>query len=73
MTRTPDFDELVGVDIERDERDRLLRMHAVLLEAGPPAELPITWTDSSPRWSSRPARSRAWFSIAYPAVGQDEG
>ena len=40
MTRTPDFDELVGLDVERDERERLQRVHALLLEAGPPAELP---------------------------------
>ncbi|HSX21195.1 MAG TPA: hypothetical protein VLE97_00290, partial [Gaiellaceae bacterium] len=40
MTRTPDFDELVGFDVEHDERERLQRVHALLLEAGPPAELP---------------------------------
>ena len=40
MTRTPDFDELVGLDVEHDERERLQRVHALLLEAGPPAELP---------------------------------
>jgi hypothetical protein len=40
MTRPPDFDELVGLDVEGDERGRLLRMHALLVEAGPPPELP---------------------------------
>ena len=40
MTRVPDFDELVGPDVEPAERDRLQRVHALLLEAGPPAELP---------------------------------
>lgn len=40
MTRTPDFDELVGLDIEHTERERLQRVHALLLEAGAPAELP---------------------------------
>ena len=39
MTRAPDFDELVGLDIEQDERDRLERVHALLIAAGPPAEL----------------------------------
>ena len=40
MTRTPDFDELVGLDLEPAERDRLQRVHALLVAAGPPAELP---------------------------------
>ena len=39
MTRKPDFDELVGLDVEQDERERLRRVHELLLEAGPPAEL----------------------------------
>ncbi len=37
--RTPDFDELVGPDAEPGERERLRRVHELLLEAGPPAEL----------------------------------
>jgi hypothetical protein len=40
MTRTPDFDELVGFDVEQEERERLHRVHALLVAAGPPAELP---------------------------------
>ena len=40
MTRVPDFDELVGADVEPDERARLHRVHTLLVEAGPPAELP---------------------------------
>lgn len=39
MSRRPDFDELVG-EVEDAERDRLRRVHDLLLEAGPPAELP---------------------------------
>lgn len=39
MTKTPDFDELMsGVD-DPDERDRLRRVHDLLLESGPPPEL----------------------------------
>ena len=38
-TRPPDFDELVGDDLEASERDRLLRVHQVLVAAGPPPEL----------------------------------
>ena len=39
MTRVPDFDELVGSDLEPAERERLLRVHDALLAAGPPPEL----------------------------------
>jgi hypothetical protein len=37
---TQDFDELVGHDVDRAERERLRRVHALLVEAGPPPELP---------------------------------
>jgi len=37
---TPDFDELVGTDLDTDERERLLRAHELLVAAGPPPELP---------------------------------
>lgn len=37
--RGPDFDELVGGDLEPAERERLLRVHELLVEAGPPPEL----------------------------------
>ena len=39
MMRTPDFDELVGLDVGPGERERLRRVHELLLEAGPPPEL----------------------------------
>ncbi|MGD0714376.1 MAG: hypothetical protein ABSB24_09365 [Gaiellaceae bacterium] len=39
MTREPDFDELVGLDVEPGERARLRRVHELLLQAGPPPEL----------------------------------
>lgn len=39
MTRTPDFDELVGPDLGREERERLERVHDLLVIAGPPPEL----------------------------------
>lgn len=39
MTRGPDFDELLGGDVESAERARLRRVHDLLLEAGPPPEL----------------------------------
>ena len=38
--RGPDFDELVGADLEPGERERLLRVHELLVAAGPPPEPP---------------------------------
>ena len=40
MTRTPDFDELIGTNLETDERERLRCVHELLVAAGPPPELP---------------------------------
>ncbi|HYT51187.1 MAG TPA: hypothetical protein VEL10_03175 [Gaiellaceae bacterium] len=37
--RPPDFDELVGEDVSLSERDRLRRVHDLLVAAGPPPEL----------------------------------
>jgi hypothetical protein len=39
MSRTPDFDELVGGDVPAGERERLRRAHDLLVAAGPPPEL----------------------------------
>ncbi len=38
MSRGPDFDELVR-DVDQDERERLRRVHDLLVTAGPPPEL----------------------------------
>jgi hypothetical protein len=38
--RGPSFDELVGDELDAAERARLLRVHELLVEAGPPPELP---------------------------------
>lgn len=40
MSRHPDFHELVGNDLEPGERERLERVHDMLIAAGPPPELP---------------------------------
>ena len=40
MTDKPDFNQLVGDDLPEEERARLERVHELLLEAGPPPELP---------------------------------
>jgi hypothetical protein len=52
MTRNPDFDDIVGRDVPIDERDRLLRAHELLIEAGPPPELSpelesVPWPDDA--------------------------
>jgi hypothetical protein len=39
LSRPPDFDELTGGVEEADERDRLRRVHELLVQAGPPPEL----------------------------------
>jgi hypothetical protein len=39
VTRTPNFDDLIGSDISAEERERLERVHELLVTAGPPAEL----------------------------------
>ena len=38
----PSFDDLVATNLDAGERERLLRVHELLLEAGPPPDLPAT-------------------------------
>jgi len=40
VSRHPDFHDLVGNDLEPGERERLERVHDMLIAAGPPPELP---------------------------------
>jgi hypothetical protein len=37
-----DFDELIGADVAGEERERLRGVHELLVEAGPPPELPAS-------------------------------
>ena len=37
--RPPDFDELVGTDLDDADRARLLRVHELLVAAGPPPDI----------------------------------
>jgi hypothetical protein len=39
MTRPPNFDDLVDTDLDPAERERLRRVHDLLVTAGPPPEL----------------------------------
>ena len=66
MTRTPDFDDLVGGDVPAEERERLHRAHDLLIEAGPPPELSpeleaVPWPDDAlaPIWGRRRSASRS--------------
>ena len=36
--RPPDFDDLVGADVDAAERERLRRVHQLLIDAGPPPD-----------------------------------
>jgi hypothetical protein len=40
VTEPPDFRNLVGDDLPAEERERLARVHELLVQAGPPPELP---------------------------------
>ncbi len=41
-TRPPEFDDLVGPEVDAAERDRLRRVHDLLVDVGPPPELSQT-------------------------------
>lgn len=50
--RPPDFDDVVGGDVAPEERGRLLRVHDLLVQAGPPPELSpeleaVPWPDEA--------------------------
>ena len=61
MTPPPEFEEIVGGDVEAAERARLARVHALLVQAGPPPELSPE-LESGPTLgmtlARRPARGR---------------
>jgi hypothetical protein len=69
--REPDFDELVGTDLDPDERERLLRVHEALVVAGPPPELPASLA-SAPGARARvipfPSRRRRAALVALAAA-----
>lgn len=49
MTRTPDFDELVGAEGAPEELERLRRVHDLLVRVGPPPELPTSLAEAPER------------------------
>ena len=50
--RHPEFDDIVGTDLPAEERERLLRVHELLVESGPPPEVAV----STPVVELRPRR-----------------
>ena len=59
--RPPDFDELVGLDLESPDRERLQRVHDLLVAAGPPPDLSarLSAPPSAVRARLEPGRRRA--------------
>jgi hypothetical protein len=66
-----DFDELVGADLPASERERLLRVHALLLEADPPPDLeriaPVVQLQPRRRRGLVLALAAAFASVAFAA------
>ena len=67
--RPPDFDDLVGGDVEGAERERLRRVHDLLVAAGPPPEMerlspPATDATVVPLAGRRSGRRRALLALA---------
>jgi hypothetical protein len=67
--RPPDFDDLVGGDLEGAERDRLRRVHDLLVAAGPPPDLsslspPDTDATVVPLAERRTGRRRMLLALA---------
>jgi hypothetical protein len=54
MTVPPDFRDLLGDDLPAEERARLERVHDLLVEAGPPPELPPSLADTPERGEQAP-------------------
>jgi Anti-sigma-K factor rskA len=68
-TRPPDFDDLVGDGVEGAERERLRRVHDLLVEVGPPPDLssaapPDPSASVVPLTRQRSGRRRALLALA---------
>lgn len=58
MTRTPDFDDLVGAGVAADDRERLRRAHDQLVQAGPVPELSPSLEHPPAPWLARERHER---------------
>lgn len=63
MTREPDFNELVGEDLDANESERLRGAHELLLAAGPVPELPPGLDE--PTLGARVAHGERWEQNAF--------
>jgi hypothetical protein len=65
---SPDFEELVGTDLDATERARLERVHDLLVAAGPPPDyVPVVLEPEATVVELRPRRRR-WALIAIAAA-----
>ena len=62
MSDPPNFDELIGPELPPDDRERLRRVHELLVAAGPPPEMPEL--HASPPVRAHPRRRVAALLIA---------
>jgi hypothetical protein len=67
--RGPDFDALVGSDLDPGERERLRRVHDLLVTAGPPPELEPTATTTAPVVDLESSRRRPALVALAAALG----
>jgi hypothetical protein len=70
----PEFDDLVGAEVDAAERERLRRVHDLLVEAGPPPELaslaaPSTDVSAASPAARRPLRRRRLLLALAAALG----
>ena len=67
--RPPDFDELIGSEVEASERARLERVHDLLVAAGPPPELSTLAAPATSKVVHRARRRRAGLIVLAAAFG----
>jgi hypothetical protein len=69
MTRGPEFDDLIGAEVPDGERDRLRRVHDLIVAAGPPADLsPELAQPVRPRQTLPVMQRRRWGALALAAT-----
>jgi hypothetical protein len=71
VTVPPEFRDLVGDDLPAEERARLERVHDLLVEAGPPPELPPSLAEAPGRVEEAPTwlpRRRAGAALSLAAA-----
>jgi hypothetical protein len=66
----PSFDDLIDKDLDPLERDRLLRVHELLIAAGPPPELPphLASAPPAPKASVIPINRSRWRTAGLAAA-----